>query len=193
MPVKIVRPDHLEIVGTGLVLLTAPHAKGPQADLHTGDIVEHAALVSKSYAVIGKVSREYVDLNRIQSAKTEFRKAIQTFIEEDGIRCIIDVHGKIEPGVDIGTSKGKSASEETVNLVHDILSKEFVVNTNSEFSGTETGTIVETYGETLKKKGRSVEAVQLEFGHEERTVHKDKIVNALANIALSMNLLQESQ
>src|SRR5712691_4863562 len=86
MPVKIIHPDHVEIVGLGHVLLTAPHATSRDADIHTGPIVEEAALTSRSYAVIGKVSGEFLDLSRIQSARSEFRKSIEGFLAEDGIR-----------------------------------------------------------------------------------------------------------
>src|SRR5712692_4305986 len=117
MPLKITRADHVEFMGEGYVLLTAPHAAGPEADLHTGQIVEDAALVSRSCAVIGKVSREYLDLTKIQAARTEFRKSIDTLLANNGIRIIFDIHGKKDPGVDIGTALGETASEETTNLV----------------------------------------------------------------------------
>src|SRR5713101_7917728 len=103
MPVKIIHPDHVEIVGLGHVLLTAPHIASPDADLHTGTIVEEAALTSRSYAVIGKVSKEFLDLGKIRSAKSELRKGIETFIAEDGIRYVLDIRGRKEPGVEIRT------------------------------------------------------------------------------------------
>ena len=107
MPIKIIHPDHLEIVGLGRVLLTAPHTASPDANLYTGSIVEEAALTSRSYAVIGKISKEFLDLNKIQSVKSEFRKGVETFITEDGIRYVLDIHGKKDPGVDIGTALGR--------------------------------------------------------------------------------------
>src|SRR5712664_5021914 len=113
MPVKIIHPDHVEIVGLGHVLLTAPHIASPDADLHTGTIVEEAALTSRSYAVIGKVSREFLDLNRLQSAQSEFRKSIESFIAEDGIRYLLEIRGKKEPGVNIGTPSGQESPDST--------------------------------------------------------------------------------
>src|SRR2546422_9097796 len=113
MPVKIIYPDHVEIVGLGHVLLTAPHTASPDADLHTGSIVEEAALTSRSYAVIGKVSKEFLDLTKIRSAKSEFRKGIETFIAEDGIIYVLDIRGKMEPGVEIRTADGQTSSPST--------------------------------------------------------------------------------
>src|SRR5713226_1799323 len=110
MPVKIIHPDHVEIVGLGHVLLTAPHIASPDAELHTGPIVEEAALTSRSYAVIGKVSREFLDPDRNQSAKSEFRRGVEAFIAEDGIRYVLNIRGKKEPGVDIRTTVGQTSS-----------------------------------------------------------------------------------
>jgi len=188
LPIKIVRPDHTELVGAGYVLLTAPHAAGPEADLHTGRIVEDAALASRAYAVIGKISREYLDLNRIQAAQTDFRKSIDTLIEDDGIRCILDIHGKKEPGVDIGTGLGRTCTEDTTNLVKTFLSKNFNVTMNATYQGLKPGSIVTTY-EKMDSKGQLlVQAVQIEFGHEERSEERDKVVNDVAELVGLMNV-----
>src|SRR6266571_209033 len=135
MPVKIIHPDHVEIVGLGHVLLTAPHIASPDADLHTGTIVEEAALTSRSYAVIGKVSREFLDPNRIQSAQSEFRKSIEGFIAEDGIKYLLNIRGKKEPGVNIGTAEGQTCSDSTTELVLSRLSNLSSVMMRDSFRG----------------------------------------------------------
>src|SRR2546425_13305286 len=104
MPVKIIHPNHVEIVGIGHVLLIAPHATGPDADLHTGQIVAEAALTSRSFAVIGKINREFFDMNRIQSAQSESRKGIEGSVSQEGIRYIIDRRGTKERGVKVRTA-----------------------------------------------------------------------------------------
>ena len=188
MPIKIIRPDHMEIVGQGYVLLTAPHAAGPEADLYTGQIVEDAALVSRSYAVVGKVSREYVDLNRVEAARTEFRKSIDTLLEDNGIRCILDIHGKKEPSIDIGTAQGETASEDTTGLVKKRLSRDFTVKVNEKYMGLKPGSIITTYGKKNTNGQFLVEAVQIEFGHEERHSERDKVVNDIAELVALINL-----
>src|SRR2546425_8097536 len=145
MPVKIIHPDHFEIVGLGHVLLTAPHTASPDEDLHTGSIVEEAALTSRSYAVIGKVSREFLNPNRIQSAQLEFRKSIEGFIAEDEIRYLLDIRGKKEPGVDIGIAAGETCSESTTELVRSRLVRDFTVRVNSEYKGVASGGIVTSH------------------------------------------------
>ncbi|OLE87092.1 MAG: hypothetical protein AUF79_14750 [Crenarchaeota archaeon 13_1_20CM_2_51_8] len=183
MPVKIIYPDHVEIVGLGHVLLTAPHTASPDADLHTGTIVEEAALTSRSYAVIGKVSREFLDLNRIQSAQSEFRKSIEGFIAEDGIRYLLDIRGKKEPGVNIGTAAGKTCSDSTTELVKSRLSKDFTVKVNSENMGDEPGIIVTSYNRKDAKDNFVVETIQVEFGHEERQFQREKVISDISEIA----------
>jgi N-formylglutamate amidohydrolase len=193
VPIKIIRPDHIELVGMGYVLLTAPHAAGPDADLHTGQIVEDAALTSRSYALIGKVSRDYIDLNRIQAARTEFRESINTLIDDNGIRCILDIHGKKEPGVDIGTALGKTCTESTINLVKTVLSKNFSVTVNQKFMGLKPGSIVTTYEKTDQDGQFLVEAVQIEFGHEERNLERDKVVIDIAELVALLNAKLEPE
>ncbi len=187
MPLKIVRPDHVEFVGEGYVLLTAPHAAGPETHLHTGQIVEDVALVSRSCAVIGKVSREYVDLNRIQAARTEFRKSIDALLADNGIRMVLDIHGKKDPGVDVGTTLGETASEGTTNLVREWLSRDFTVNVNEKYRGIEAGSIVTTYGRRSSDGSFAIEALQIEFGHEERTYKRDKVVESIAQLVALAN------
>lgn len=187
MPVKIIHPDHVEIVGLGHVLLTAPHAASPDADLYTGPIVEEAALTSRSFAVIGKVSREFLDLNRIQSAQSEFRKSIESFIAEDGIRYLLDIRGKKEPGVNIGTSSGQTSSDSTTELVSSRLAKDFAVTVNNELKGPEPGSMVTSYSRKDGKGDFVVETIQIEFGHEERQFRREKVILDVSEIADILN------
>ena len=187
MPLKIIRPDHMEIMGKGPVLLTATHATSPHADLHTGPILEDTALVAKCYAIIGKVSREYLDLNRIQSANSDFRAAIQTLLDEEGVKCILDIHGKRDPGVEIGTAIGETASESTTRIVEDILAKSFKVTLNQHYKGIELGSIVTTYNTKSATGQFSLEAVQIEFGEEERTLQREAIITSIALIVSALN------
>src|SRR6266849_4093311 len=183
MPVKIIHPDHVEIVGLGRVLLTAPHATSVDADLHAGQIVEEAALTSRSFAVIGKVDKEFLDWNRIQSAQSEFRKGIEGFVSEDGIGYILDIHGKKEPGVEIGTVAGSTCSDSTTELVRSRLIKDFTVNVNSEYKGDEPGSVITSYNRRDAKGNFAVETIQIRFGHEERQLLREKVIMDISEIA----------
>jgi len=187
MPVKIVHPDHVEIVGLGHVLLIAPHATGPDADLHTGQIVEEAALTSRSFAVIGKVNREFFDMNRIHSAQSELRRGIEGFVSEDGIRYILDIRGKKEPGVNIGTAGRQTCSDSTTELVKSRLVKDFTVTADSEDKVDEPGSTVPNYDRKDAKGNFAVETIQIQFGHEERQFLREKIIRDISEIADLLN------
>jgi hypothetical protein len=187
MPIKIIHPDHVEIVGLGHVLLTAPHTTSSNSDLHTGSIVEEAALTSRSYAVIGKVSREFLDLARIQSAQSEFRKSIEAFIAEEGIRYLLDIRGKKEPGVDVRTVVGQTCSVSTSEFVRSRLVKDFTLKMNSENEGVEAGNIVTSYNRKDSQGNFVVETIQVEFGHEERQFQREKVISDISEIADILN------
>lgn len=187
MPLKIIRPDHMEIIGKGPVLLTATHAAGPHADLHTGPIVEDSALLAKCYAVISKVSRDYLDLNRMESATSDFRASIQTLIDEEDVKYILDIHGKRDPGVEIGTAIGETASESTTRIVEEILAKTFKVTSNEHYKGMVLGNIVTTYNTKSAEGQFSLEALQIEFGEAERTLQRENIITSIALIVSALN------
>lgn len=192
MPVKIVRLDHFELLGEGYVLLTAPHAAGPEAELHTGQIVEDAALTSRSYAAVGKVSSEYQDPSRVQIARTEFRKSIIAMIQDNGIRYLLDIHGKKDAGVNIGTD-GMTVSPEITELVKTRLSKTFAVNVNPEPVGFRPGSIIPSDSREDAVGGSSIETLRLEFGQRERDVQRDMIVNGLVELVTLLNQRLESR
>jgi hypothetical protein len=187
MPIKIIHPDHIEIVGLGHVLLTAPHVAGADADLHTGPIVEEAALTSRSYAVIGKVSREFLDVDRIQSAQSEYRKSIEGFIAEDGIRYLLDIHGKKGPGVDVQTVAGQTCSDSMLEVVRSRLIKDFTVGVKSERKRVESESIVTSYNRKDANGDFVLESIQVEFGLEERQFQREKVISHISEIADILN------
>src|SRR5256885_7626690 len=187
MPVKIIHPDHVEIVGQGHVLQTAPHTTSPDADLHTGQIVEEAALTSRSFAVIGKVDREFLNPNRIQSAQLEFRKGIEGFVLEDGIRYILDIRGKKEPGVNIGTAGRQTCSDSTTELVKSRLVEDFTVTAVGGNKGDEPGSAILSYGRKDPTENFPVETIQIQFGLEERQFLREKVIRDISEIADILN------
>ena len=187
MPVKIIHPDHVEIVGLGRVLLATPHSASPDADLHIGSIVEEAALTSRSYAVIGKVGKEFLNLDRVQSARSELRKGIETFIAEDGIRYVLEVRGKMDPGVDIGIAPGQTSSDSTTELVRARLVKDFTVRMNREIENLEPDSMVMSFNRKDDKGNFVVETVQLDFGHVERQFQRENVIRDIAEIADILN------
>lgn len=183
MPVKIVHPNHSEIIGSGKVLLTSPHLATSDADLHTGPIVEEAALTSKSYAVIGRVKGEFLDPAQIQSARLEVRKRIDGFIEEDGVRFHVNICGKKEPGVGIFKVAGEVCSDSTLDLVKSRLANDFqiVIGVKSEV-----GDELDRESEEGRKT-MAVESIRIEFGPDERQFQKEKVIRDVSEIADLLN------
>ncbi|HZY95210.1 MAG TPA: hypothetical protein VFE98_10215 [Candidatus Bathyarchaeia archaeon] len=187
MPLKIVRPDHYEVVGTRQVMLTASHAAERDAGLYMGQIVEEAALLSKAYAVIGKVNRDFSDANRFQSARLEFSNSIQTYVDEYRVKYILDINGKKDPGVDIVTSKGGSASKLTADILRGILDRDFKVTVDSHVSSLDPGSIFTGFDKKDSSGGFVVQAVQIIIGPDERTLERAKVVRDIADIVGLLN------
>src|SRR5947209_9824900 len=102
MPLKIIQPHHTEVVGEGLVLLFSPHTTTSKRDLYTGQIVEEAALLSKSWAIIAKERKQLQGRDETQSADANLdKKSVQDFVEEYEIKCVITISGAAEPGITI--------------------------------------------------------------------------------------------
>ena len=187
MPLKIVRKNQVDIPGRGYMLLTAPHAIRPGADLYMGQIVEDAALLSKSFAVIGKAGKEFDDPVAKQIAQSEFTESIQTFVQEDGLKCILDIRAKIEPGVSISLARDESASQSTTDLIKTRLASDFRLNVRVGNALRD----LASSGIALSNRGPddnfALEEIRIEFGLEEKTLNSGKIIRGLADIVGLIN------
>jgi N-formylglutamate amidohydrolase len=184
---RVTHQGFYEILGEGVVLLTAPHAGGPTADLLTGEIVEGVAVQSGCPGLVGNTSRENMDLNRAQAFDTGFRESIETLTQKNGLRLILDIHGKETRGVEIGTADGKTASKETTDVAVRCLSRYFQVEVNKKYKGLRHGSIITTHHRKDPQGSYLVEAIQMEFGLKERSTSRSKTVNGLAEIVNLVN------
>ncbi len=182
MPLKIVRKNHVDIPGRGYVLLTTPHASSPGADLYMGRIVEDAALLSKCFAVIGKAGREFADPATIRLAQSELVESIQTFVQEDGLRCILDIRGKMEPDVGLSSARGQSGSQSTTDIIKTRLAKDFQLDAKAVNEDSDPDGVVTDFSKKGSDGNFVVEAIRIEFGLEEKTLKSDKIIGGLADI-----------
>ncbi len=187
MPLRIVPKNHIDIPGRGYVLLTTPHASSPGADLYMGRIVEDAALLSKCFAVIGKAGREFADPATIQRAQSELLESIQTFVQEDGLRCILDIRGKMEPDVGLSSVRGESASQSTTDIIKTRLAKDFQLDARAENEDLDPGGVVTAFSKKGSDGNFLVEAIRVEFGLEEKALKSDKIIGGLADIVGLIN------
>ncbi len=130
------------------VIITATHAMPPDSDMFTGELAAEIAKRSGFTALIGKVSRHEVDLNRKVSDYHPFRKIICKLIKGSTKRVlIIDLHGKRGSNyIDMGTANGKSIGKDSLTAFTNAFSLaniEFVVD--KYFKGSLNGTVISTF------------------------------------------------
>ena len=187
MPLKIIHPDHSEVMGVGAVLLTSPRTTAAGKDLYTGPIVEEAALLSKSWAIIAKQSKPLQSQDETQSATLDLDKGVLDFVEEYGIRCVISIGGMIEPGITLRSQADGSESEAILDIIKTGLEPHFSLNTTLDQSENEMLSLRSKRSGGDDSLGHSVYSVHLELGPEERSFRKDQIVNSLADIVGLIN------
>lgn len=187
MPLKIIHPDHTEVMGVGVVLLSNPHTTAARRDLYTGQIVEEAALLSKSWAIIAKQSKPLQSADETQIAELDLDKGVQDFVEEYGIKCVISIGGTAEPGISLKSQADGPEGEEILDIITSGLEPHFGINSETDrpenrlprHRSSDTGR-----GESST---HSVHTIQLELGPEERSFRKDLVVNSVADIVGLIN------
>jgi len=186
MPLKIIHPHHAEVMGRGLVLLSSPHMTGAKRDLYAGQIVEEAALLSKSRAIIAKEGKQ-LGGDEAQLAKSDLDKSVQDFTDEYGIKCLIAISGTAEPGITVKSQKDGSESEEILDIIKSGIEPHFRVNPDADQSGNRLSGSPTYDGPADGSSTHSVNIIQIELGPEERSFRKDQIVNIVADIVGLIN------
>jgi len=180
---------YLEVRGPKPVLITAPHAQGPRADVFTGEIAYKVARATGANALVATVSRAMtvdgrpLDLNREWTRDHPFRRRIEE-LKEEGVRFIVDVHGMaddpLRPEIDLGTLGGRTMRASLVRRIIDRLEElGFDVGYEQEFYG---GDIVEYHCD-----GRDVQGVQVELSESLRAPGSNRgflAVLAIVNVLL---------
>jgi len=187
MPVKIIHPHHTEVVGEGLVLLFSPHVTTSKRDLFTGHIVEEAALLSKSWAIVAKERKQLQSGDETESADATLEKSVQDFVEEYGIKCVIAIRGAAEPGITVKSQGVGSESEEILDIIRSGLEPHFSVKPEVDQSGNKVLRLQGNDREPDNSSAQSVQIIQIELGPEERSFRKDQIVNIVADIVGLIN------
>ena len=187
MPVKIIHPHHTEVVGEGLVLLFSPHTTTSKRDLYTGQIVEEAALLSKSWAIIAKERKQLQGGNETQSADANLEKSVQDFVEEYEIKCVIAISGAADPGITIKSKGDGSESKDILDIIRSGLEPHFSINLEVDQSGNGVLDLQGNDRGAENSSAKSVQIIQIELGPEERSFRKDQVVNIVADIVGLIN------
>ena len=184
MPIKILHRNHTELVGTGYILLAASNTTGP-VELYPGPIAEDVALTSRAYAIIGKNNAH--DNEPQASVLQELRDRINSIIDENRTKCILEIRSKQDPGIEIQTGPGKTCSEEISNLIRSFLSKNFPVSMNYDSLESQSKSL--TGFERRNQDGAfTVQSVRINIGSEEFTMRRDKLVDQLAELVGVLNV-----
>ena len=174
-------------MGVGVVLLSSPHTTAGRRDLYTGQIVEEAALLSKSWAIIAKEGKPMQSAETTQSAKPDLEEGVQDFVEEYGIKCVISIGGAGEPGITLKSQTDGSESDEILDIIRSGLEPHFSINTEADESENRLLRLRNRDSGRDDSPNHSVHIIQLELGPEERSFRRDQIVNSLADIVGLIN------
>jgi hypothetical protein len=185
MPLKIIHPQHTEVMGTGLVLISSPPVRDPKRDLYTGQIAEESALLSRSWAIIAREIKLSEEEDRAREIGSDFEKSVQTFVGEYGIKCIIMIVGTSEPGIVIKGYSDDSRSEEILEIVRSGLEPHFRISSSSEHAGNGLAKVANQAVEDASNHALLI--VQLELGPDERGFMKDQFVNTIVDIVGLIN------
>ena len=187
MPLKIVHPHYTEVMGTGLILLFNPHATTSKRDLYTGQIVEEAALLSRSWAIIAKETKPLQNVGETQSADPDLDKSVEDFVKEYGIKCVIAIGGAAEPGITVKSQENGSESEDILDMIRSGIEPHFSVKPEVDQSE---GRVLGLQGNGRsadKLSAQTIQVIRMELGPEERSFRKDQIVNSVADIVGLIN------
>jgi len=184
LPIKILHRNHTELVGTGYVLLTALNTTGP-VELYPGPVAEEAALSSRAYAIIGKNNAH--DSDHQAQVLQELKERINGIIDENRVKCVLELRFNQDPGIEIQTGPGKTCSEEISNLIHSFLSKNFPVSLDHEPLESQSKSLT-----GLERKNQdgtfAVQSVRINIGSEGLAMRRDKLVDQLAELVGMLNV-----
>jgi len=187
MPLKIIHHHHTEVMGSGRVLLSSPHVESSRRDLQTRQIVEEAALLSKSWAIIAKEGKQPQEEDKARLEESDFDKSVQALVGENGIKCILMISGMDEAGIAIKSHQNDSESGEILEIIRSGFEPHFTINPNAEPAGHRVASSLVNNQETINSSNHPVQIIQLELGPDERGFQKDHIVSVMADIVGLIN------
>ncbi len=180
MPLKVIHPRHTELMGTGLVLISSPPVIGPKQDLSARQIAEEVALLARSWAIIAREIKQDQEADKALQAGSDFNKNVQTFVGEYGIKFIIMIIGKSEPGITIEGRPDDSRAEEILEIVRSGLEPHFKTNFSTESAGNGSAKVINQGAEDVSSHALPI--IRLELGPDERGFMKDQFVNSITDI-----------
>jgi hypothetical protein len=175
LPLKIIRGNHWEIIGRGTILLSNPPSVDQAGEHYTGRMVEEVALLSKAHALIELEGMKKLDSLALGPAMREFQSSIERFVDDFKIKCLIEIIGKDESGIEIRTAQTESDPKELIDLMKDRFAGDFdlrigLVNSDERDAGS-----------------KKIKVISLGLGPEERGFRKDLVVSRIAHTISLLN------
>jgi|UniRef100_A0A7C6AAG1 hypothetical protein len=189
--------------------LDALHAYPPDADEHTGEIVEGIINKTNCSGIIAIVSRRWIDLNRPRNEKNceaidEYRRTVQeilvhtnTFDKNGKLlnpHLHLDIHGMwgCSADIEIGTLHNKTCSIEVKEWLINEIKKYFIkVKVDERFSGDPSKSVLR-WGEQIGDYnysgwGENFNTFQIEISRTLRKNHPKKLINMFSDIIIQFN------
>ncbi|SFA77926.1 MULTISPECIES: hypothetical protein [unclassified Bacillus (in: firmicutes)] len=214
MKIEFIELEYLDYyIGdpTSLCLVDALHAKPPQSDLFTGEIVERVISNVKCAGIISKVSRTVADLNRKMdgsndAALQQYRATIKKIFKQYGILdeqshqitkpvLHLSIHGMKDEhygrhAIEVGTFQGQSCSKKMRSWFQRTIRKksnEILPNTRIVFDEYFDGDESIVYhrmgdGDSYEGYGPHFHTFQIEFSKTLREDYQSEIVELITQI-----------
>lgn len=177
---KLIGPNEIEegcwhLKGDNNIILTAPHAAGPESDRGIGELVYNLHKKTNADAVLSTISRLIIDYNHFLPNGEEFHNTIDKLID-NGASTLIDMHSMYPKetmyDIEIGTVFNETATPEVTDYIKLELEKTgYRIAVNEQWWG---GAIVNYY------KDRGINCIQIEVNYN--LVNNEKVIDALTEI-----------
>lgn len=191
--------------------LDALHACPPDADEHTGEIVEGVINKINCSGIIAIVSRRRIDLNRPRNennrdAVDEYRRTVREILqnthplEENGKLLKpylhLDIHGMWDTEqndeIEIGTLHGKACSAEVKQWLVAEMQKHFKqIQIDGRFSGDPSKAVLRcgdfTGGANYPGFGENFNTFQIEINRSLRKKHRNKLIKIFSDLIIQFN------
>lgn len=132
-------------------------------------------MLSKAHAVIEREGKRNLDSTTIEPTLKEFESSTQRLLDDFEIRCVLEILGKSEPGIEIRTAKLGSDYSELTQIVSDRLEIDFKLRIDPTSSGPKEDSSVKT------------PIIRLLLGPEEREFKKELTVSGIADAVTLLN------
>lgn len=174
LPLKITRQNYVELVGRGPTLIANPPTSSHGKDLYCGKLVEDVALLSKAYALIAKETKSSLDESAQREIASDFEAGVAACIKDFGLKCIVEISGREEPGVQIAEHNTRDE-----NALPQIVRERLAIQLDTSLVS-EPSTRMDRFGEDVQK-------ISIALGPDERGFRKDVAVEACVDAIALVN------